>query len=276
MQCGGENMKRRKDYKQGVHERSMLKQKRGQIGIWVVLAVLVIGVVLVLVFLRLPLLPAEEGATLTPQQYLSACLEQEVRPLLEEIGQQGGYREPLGFLVYNDTKVPYLCYTAEYYKPCIVQQPNVQGMFERSLSEVMREEGERCVKQFEQEAEKRGWRVTRSASAVNVSFVPNAVNVEVKVPMSVIGEVSRTYERFELRFASQYYDLLAISTSILDFESTYGDSEITLYLRNYPDLSIRKTKLSDGSKVYQVRNVVTNEEFVFATRSLAWPPGYAT
>ena len=70
------------------------------------------------------------------------------------------------------------------------------------------------------------------------------------------------------------YDLLLIAESIVQFESTLGDSETTDYLNYYPDLSISKIKLGDGSKVYTLKDVVTNEQFRFATRSLVWPAGY--
>ena len=43
----------------------------------------------------------------------------------------------------------------------------------------------------------------------------------------------------------------------------------------YPDLRMEKIKLSDGTKVYKLSNIVTKEEFIFASRSLSWPPGLA-
>jgi hypothetical protein len=87
-------------------------------------------------------------------------------------------------------------------------------------------------------------------------------------------EETQTFKDFEIDVQSEMYDLLFISHSIVDYEATYGDSETTLYLQYYPDLRIDKTKLSDGSKIYRVSNVVTGEYFVFASRSLSWPPGY--
>ena len=70
------------------------------------------------------------------------------------------------------------------------------------------------------------------------------------------------------------YDLIMTSVSIIDYESTYGDSETTLYMQYYPDLKIEKTKLSDGTTIYVLTNVISKESFTFASRSLAWPPGY--
>ncbi len=247
--------------------------KKGQLGVFVILAIVIVAIVIVFLLIRTPRLPGPEDRA-TPQQYLQTCLESAVRPLLVELSAQGGYREPLGFIVYNDTKVPYLCYTSEFYKPCIIQQPDVIQNFERSLNEVLTEETARCMKTFEEEFEGRGYSVSRTTTSVNTSFVPGKLKIELRAPVTLSRDVSRTYQTFELSFKSELYDLASISTSILDFESTYGDSETTSYLRYYPDLKIQKTKLSEGSKIYTVSNVVTKEEFTFATRSLAWGAGY--
>jgi hypothetical protein len=43
----------------------------------------------------------------------------------------------------------------------------------------------------------------------------------------------------------------------------------------YPDVKVEKKKQSDGTKVYIITDRNTGEKLQFATRSLAWPPGYA-
>ena len=84
----------------------------------------------------------------------------------------------------------------------------------------------------------------------------------------------RQWYDFEIELSSEIYFLLMTATSIVDFESTYGDSETRLYLLYYPNLVIEKNKLGDGSKIYKVREVTTKEEFIFASRSVAWPGGF--
>jgi hypothetical protein len=64
-----------------------------------------------------------------------------------------------------------------------------------------------------------------------------------------------------------------IATSIVDFSSTVGDAETLNYVQFYPNLKIEKLK-KEGDTIYTLTNVVTNEQFRFATRSLVWPAGY--
>jgi len=67
--------------------------------------------------------------------------------------------------------------------------------------------------------------------------------------------------------------LLLTAVSIIEYESTFGDSETGLYISYYPNLKIDKTRRDDGSTIYQLSDVTTEDTFAFATRSLVWPQG---
>ena len=69
------------------------------------------------------------------------------------------------------------------------------------------------------------------------------------------------------------YDLLLTSTSMVEFESTLGDTETLSYIQYYPDLKIEKLK-RNGDTLYTLSNVVTGDKFSFSSRSLVFPPGY--
>jgi len=266
----------RKNYKRsGSQEGMRFASKRGQVAVFVILALVIVAVVLVIAFYPKIKLPGGAGATPDPQQYLTTCLEPFVHSSLERLSRQGGMQEPLGFIVHNDTKIPYFCYTSEYYKPCMVQQPNVVGLFSRELGQAVVNEARTCVQNFKEEYEGQGYTISTSTVALNVSFAPKQVNVQLLAPMTITKEFSKTYTSTDLSFESSMYDLLALAENIVSFESTYGDSETTLYLRYYPNIRIDKLRLGEGSKIYTISDVITGEHFTFASRGLAWPPGYA-
>ena len=91
--------------------------------------------------------------------------------------------------------------------------------------------------------------------------------------MTFTKETTQEFQTFRFAKSSELYTLLMTAMSIIDFESTYGDSEVTIYMQYYPELQLRKMKLMDGSKIYSIKNVKTSETFTFASRSLAWPGG---
>jgi len=42
----------------------------------------------------------------------------------------------------------------------------------------------------------------------------------------------------------------------------------------YRDLKVEKKKQTDGSTVYILTKMDSGDKFQFASRSVAWPPGY--
>lgn len=267
-----------KNYKQSLPRKIMQGDgKRGQVAIFVVVAIVIVAVILVFFLVPRGNLPGSgtSQSTNDPEKFLQTCMGEAVREEIAVLGGSGGYDPPQGFVVHQGDKIPYLCYTSEYYKPCIVQQPNIQRQFEKVLEENLKRDAESCISSFKEDAEGRGFDVSQGKSEVNVSFVPGSIRVQVISPLTVNNEISRTYRSFDLGYNSELYELLAISTSVVDFESSLGDSEITLYTQYYPDIKIEKMKLSDGTTIYEVSNVLTDEKFRFASRSLAWPPGFA-
>lgn len=248
--------------------------KKGQIAIFVIVALVVVGVIVV-IFAYPQISNLVAPREIAPGQYLKDCLQPEVKVAIDLLAKQGGTQNPSSAINYLDNKVSYLCYSSGYYKPCIVQQPLLITNFASEVSGILAPKAERCMKNLITEYERRGYSVSSSTIKSSISLAPGNVRIEYSAPMTVtIEQTTKTFDKFDVGVESSIYDLLAVATSLLDFEATYGDSETTLYMRSYPNLKIDKIRLEDGVKVYKLTDVVTNDMFQFATRSLVWPPGY--
>ena len=246
--------------------------KRGQLTILVIIALIIVAAVIVIMLY--PRISVLINPKVSPSSYLKSCIEPVVKSNIEILSKQGGYFAPQGNLDYKNQSIKYICYTAENYRTCLVQQPRIKGHFEDELNNALAPKAEACAENLKKEYEKRGYSVSLSEIHSNTSIVPGKINIEFSMPMKIKKESTQTFSKFDIEVDSKIYDLLMISTSIIDFESTYGDSETTLYMQYYPDLKIEKIKLSEGSRIYIVSDVVTKESFTFATRSMVWPPGY--
>ena len=248
--------------------------KRGQIAIFVIVALVIVGAVIVIfAYPQLSTLIAPKE--INPEDYLRTCIEPNVKSAVDLLAKQGGEENPVGFINYLDVNVKYLCYTSEYYKTCTVQQPLLITRFGKEASRMLTTKANQCARNLITEYEKRGYSVSSSTITSNISIVSGKIKIEFSAPMTITREdYSKTFDRFDASTSSEMYNLLSIATSILDYETTYGDSATELYLNYYPNLKIEKIKLEDGVKIYKLTNVVTKEIFQFATRSLVWPPGY--
>jgi len=251
-----------------------MKNERGQVAIFVIVALVIVGaIVAVWIFPGISNIVAPQEVS--PEGYLEDCLAPEVKGAVDLLSKQGGSQNPPASILYDGNKVEYLCYASGYYNTCVVQQPLLISHFGKELSRILTPKAEQCARNLIAEYDRKGYSVSSSKASVDVSVVSDGVKVEFSAPMTVTrGEVSRTFDKFDITSKSELYEILSIATSIIDYETTYGDSETTSYLRYYPNLKIEKIKLEDGIKIYRLSDVVSNEMFQFATRSLAWPPGY--
>jgi len=244
--------------------------KRGQIAIFVVVAVVIVGVI-VAIFL-FPQINVFAGEV-DPSSYLKDCMEQDTTETMELLASQGGYLNPENYVLYQDNKFTYLCYSSENYKTCTVQQPLIKANFEKELKAQIEPRARQCVRDLEEQYKKRGYEVESSSGELNVSFVPGRLVLSFLSPMTIRKEGVQTFRQFTTSLDTEMYDLLMTASSIIDFESTLGDTDTLLYIQYYPDLTIDKLK-RDGDTLYILGNVLTEEEFKFASRSLVWPPGY--
>jgi len=269
------------NYKENLAGKGMKKKrlleisKRGQVAVYIIVAlVIVVGGILIWI-LYPDTISGIIGGKESPHIFLKSEIEPTVLDSIEILSKQGGYEDPEGYIMYQGNRVKYLCYTSKYYEPCLVQQPRIKGNFEDELERMIQIDVEGAVDDLIKTYEGRGYSVSSlSRAGTEVEIVSGKIIVMVKAPMTFSKEATETFDEFKIEIESNMYNLLMIATSIIDFESTYGDSETSMYTAYYPDLRIRKIKLGDGSTVYTVEDVVTEESFMFASRGLAWPAGY--
>jgi hypothetical protein len=264
-----------KCYKEDLSISGMVNErKRGQVAVFIIVALVIVTVILVL-FLYPDIKTVVTGTEFSPNSFLKGCVEPEIKSVVNTLSENGGYMNPEGTILYQGIEVKYLCYVNENYKPCVVQQPMIKTHFEQELAQQVKGNAEVCFDNLEREYEDRGYSVLTSKITPLVSIVPGKIRVDFNAPMTITkGDETRNFGKFEVESKSEIYDLLFIAQSIIDFEATYGDSETLSYIQYYPDLSIEKIKLGDGTTIYKLSNVLTKEEFTFASRSIVWPAGF--
>jgi len=262
----------RNNYKEIYTMENMKRgSKRGQLAIFIIIAIVIVAVVLVIfMFPRINLLVAD----VSPSSYLRTCIESDIRNSVERLSVQGGNIEPDNYALYKGERIQYLCYTDEIYSPCKVQQPLLVRHVEKEIKNQVEPRARECVQELKEEYERRGFDVQAAQGEIDVNIVPGEIVIEFLAPMTISKETTQTFQKFAVGIDSEWYGLLSTATSIIQFESTLGDSETVLYIQYYPDLMIEKVRRDDGTTIYELSNVVTEDKFTFASRSLVWPPGY--
>ncbi len=249
-------------------------EKRGQVAIFVIVALLIVAIVIGVAFFR-DSLPFVSTTDVDPVGFLKDCIEPEAREALEVLSKQGGYLNPEGFILHEGVEIKYLCYTSEFYKTCVVQQPLIKKHVETELEDILQPKAELCVNNLKQEYEDRNFDVNSGDVDIDVEIVQKRVEVGFLAPMTIVkGDERRSFEDFGVKIKSEMDSLLGIASTIVEFEAFYGDADPATFMLYYPNLRIEKNRLGDGTTIYKISDVVTKESFTFASRSLVWPPGY--
>lgn len=249
-------------------------EKKGQVTIFIILGVLII-VLGILLYLVYPKLSANFGFDEeNPSTFIQNCLEEKVQEGLDIVTLQGGSLAPTHYLMYENGKVEYLCYTGEYYQTCVMQQPMLKSHIESEIESYIEEVADSCFDDLKTSYEKKGYSISLKKGGMDVELIPEKVIVNFNTSLDLTKTESKSFDSFRVVLNNNLYELVSIANSILNWEAHYGDAETTIYMNYYHDMKVEKFKLSDGSTVYTISERDTNNKLRFASRSVAWPPGY--
>jgi len=253
-----------------------MENKRGQLTLFIIIGIMIVGLA-ILIYLFYPNIKSNLGLeSKNPSAFIENCLEEVLIENAEIVSSQGGSLEPENYILYDNQKIEYLCYTSEYYKTCVMQQPLLKEHIEEEIKKGINTQARTCLNDLKKNYETKGYRVNMKQGEIKVELLPKRIVVRFNDSVTLTKEGAEKYEAIEAVYNNNLYELLSITTSILNWEATYGDSETTSYMNYYRDLKVEKKKQTDGSTVYILTDRNNQNKFQFASRSVAWPPGYGS
>jgi len=249
-------------------------KKRGQVTIFIIIAIMVIAIG-VLIYLFYPQIKSILGGeSESPSDFIQSCIEGEIKNSAEKLSLQGGSISPEHYIIYSNEKIEYLCYSNEYNKLCVMQQPMLKQHIEFEIENEIESAAESCFDNLEESYKNKGYKVDLKKGYTSIELRPKIIVATFNHSLTLTKEDSKQYESFRVVVDNNLYELISITNSILNWEARYGDAETTIYMNYYHDLQVEKKKQSDGSTIYILTDRNTGNKFQFASRSNAWPPGY--
>lgn len=243
--------------------------EKGQVTIFIIIAILIVVVLLFIFYPRIKVYVTPA----TPSGYIEDCVKEELG-VIETLEKQGGSLNPRNFVLYNNEKIEYLCYTNEYYKTCTMQQPLLESHVESEIYEHLKPVVDKCVAGLVTDLRSKGYSVTQGETSFSVEIVPKNIKIIIQAGITATKDSSQSFDKFAVSQKSSLFELLSIASSINNWEARYGDSVPEMFMMHYPNLKVEKLKQGDGSKIYILTDRESEEYFQFATRSLSWPGGY--
>ena len=246
------------------------KMKKGQVTLFIIIGIIIISAVLVFfLYIQPTYFPGGGG-----KPGFEGCVERELETSISEIGVNGGFANPEFYYLYQGEKIPYLCYTNLYYKSCVNQKPLLKQHFEENLKKAVEEKINRCFESSLDDLRSQGYSVLGEKGDLSLELVPGKVSVIYDAPVVIQKESTQKFTQFNFDINSPIYEMLMIATSIVQFETSFGDSDTDAFMLYYPNLIVRKLKQGEGTTIYIIEDKNSQTKFQFASRSFAWPAGY--
>ncbi len=251
------------------------KDKRGQVTIFIIVGIIVV-VAAVLIYTFYPKIKTTLGIEESnPQSYIQSCVEDKLKETIELVSLQGGSVNPENYLLYLNNKLDYLCYTGEYYIPCIVQEPMLKQNIELEILKEIKPTVDDCFDSLEKSYVGKGYDVKIKEGEKNVELLPKKIvttfNKEVTFTK---GTDVQEYDEFVISVENNLYELIAIANNIIEWESIFGDVDVTNYMAYYPNLKVEKILRGSEGEIYIITDRTNGDKFQFAVRGIVWPAGY--
>ncbi len=254
----------------------MLKKgsKKGQIAMWVILALVIAGGILLFVYIQnRPSLTT--GEAYDPRTFIEGCIGKAVIEAKDRMLPQGGFLEPKVFKIYNDTNVTYLCKRDDYYKTCINLHPMLINDIINELKGYINARIEQCFSSLQKEAEKRGIDIVmKNDMNLTVGLAPGIIRVIIDREISITEKGSSySINKFEANVLSRIYELTNVAITIVNSEAKYCSFEYVGYMALDRGVDIRKWTMSDSTKIYSLTDKLSGEKMNIAIRGCAIPLG---
>lgn len=255
---------------------SIKGEKRGQLTIFIIVAILIVALALFIYFFYPKLRPVGVE-TDNPYSYIEKCMKDTLEETVEVISMNGGnyeVNENNGFF-YRGDYVKYLCYTNENFIRCVNQEPFLTEHVEEEILTQITPEIDSCFEALVETYERKGYDVDLTREITKVEILPDRVSTNFHSKLNLVkGSESQNYEKFEIDINSNLYEMLEVVKNIVTWEINVGDSISEAYMLNNPNIKVEKKRKENDVKLYIITDRTTEEVFRFAIRSFAYPVGF--
>jgi hypothetical protein len=254
-----------------------MKNNKGQVAIFIIVAIILVGGVIVyLIFFKTKSTGSINAPEFNAQEYIEQCVRDKVREGVDKSLPQGGLFAPSDYELYQGNKIPFVCKNINYYSSCIQQYPRYLVTLQRELHIYLEPHIEGCFESLKAELQRRNYEIHDDG---NKDFVvvlqPNVIEVSMSRKISFMKDGAATeVNGFTSATNSPLYTLALTAQQVVSQETQFCYFETTGFNLLYPKTDIKRTTLSDYSRIYYIADKESEKQLNIATRGCAIPAGY--
>jgi len=252
-----------------------MKNKRAQVTIFIIIAILIIVVIFAIVYFN-GWFKFEKSSTENPKEYIENCMLVSVKGVEETIIKSNTYPNfnSSNYILYEQEKIPYLCTVSEFYKPCIPQDPVMLIRVKQLMENKVARDVETCLAKLYTDLENENYVVTKKEGEISLDILPGSINIKLNETIFISkDENSYTISDFGVNYGTKFYDMIKLAQTITNYESTYCEFNKLNWMKTYSDVIIATTRTSDQTKIYSLKDRMTEREIKFAIKTCVLPAG---
>ncbi len=205
------------------------KKCRGQVTIFIIIAIMIIGGVLLFFIFREKIIPGmSTHPEKNPGTFLESCSEDKIREALSLLSSQGGSINPILYKKFrfedesDFTNISYLCYTQNYYIPCINQEPLLIQHLKKELKDYISEDISDCFDKLTASLNKQGYTTDAKYRGFDIELMERKImiNIDAEITLTKSGETS-TQNDFRVVIPSRFYDSALVAQEIVSQEARF-------------------------------------------------------
>jgi hypothetical protein len=246
-----------------------MREKKAQVTLFILIAILLVSAVLIFFLWVQPTFLDSSSVQSSLDSCITGVIEKQASALVSTAGISSE-----NTIKYNNKNIPYVCYSETYYEGCVNQYPFLKETLEKSLATNSKDGINKCYEDALENLQKQGNTITSSSSEFELSLVPGKVQVKMQSPAISQGQTSQILLNTLVEVPLPLYEQTILATGIIQSEQENGDADTDSYNLLYPNFITTKRKLSDGTTIYSIQDKKSELNYMFASRSWAFPAGY--
>lgn len=252
-----------------------MKNKKAQVTIFIILALLLVAAIVFVYFYSGGLGFANSPAQ-NPEEYLKNCISDSIRQSEDLVLKSNGYPQfnSDNYILYNKEKIPYLCTVSEFYAPCIPQEPAFFNYIRKLMENKVALDTENCLTALKKDLDRRGFNVKEDPGQVNLSIEKDFISVKMsKKIYASRTEDSLAIAGIDVQYGTKFYDIIKLEQNIINYESTLCEFNVMSWMKSDPSIIIFTTRTSDSTKIYTLKDRLTERQIKFAIKTCVLPAG---
>lgn len=250
-----------------------MKSKTAQVTIFVILSlIVVVGFVIVFLLFNPPEVRVVDRNN--PQAFIETCTREATEEAIELLSKRGGDINPVGSVAYEGEEITYLCYNERFYESCVNQRPllveHIQDEITNHITPIVAD----CFFDLRKDLETR-YDIEESEMKIETQLNSGQVSVKIDKNFKTIRRDEVTdYNNFRMNLVHPMYQFAKISTEIVNQEISFCNFDELGYNILHPQYDVQKFITGRSDIIYSIRDLETEEGFVFALRSCTLPAGF--